>query len=107
MLLVNNYRDAEADARVGRRTLAIIAGPHVTFFVYAALMLVPFALLPLIGQGLPRGHIWPALAALPFALVLTWRFTQEPRGRGFNRILVQTVRTQVLFALLLGIGLVS
>ena len=30
VLLVNNHRDAEADARVGRRTLAILAGPNVT-----------------------------------------------------------------------------
>jgi 1,4-dihydroxy-2-naphthoate octaprenyltransferase len=28
VLLVNNFRDAEADARVGRRTLAIVAGPQ-------------------------------------------------------------------------------
>src|SRR5262245_25427724 len=29
VLLVNNHRDAEADARVGRRTLAIVTGPVV------------------------------------------------------------------------------
>src|SRR5476651_447015 len=47
VLLVNNYRDAEADARVGRKTLAIIVGPHVTVWIYAGLILLPFALLPL------------------------------------------------------------
>jgi len=106
VLLVNNYRDAEADARVGRHTLAIVAGPQLTIWIYAGLMLVPFALLPAIGQGLPRGHWWPALAALPFALVQIYRFAREPRGRGFNAILVRTVQTQMLFALLLGLSLV-
>jgi 1,4-dihydroxy-2-naphthoate polyprenyltransferase len=106
VMLVNNYRDAEADARVGRRTLAIIAGPRATVWIYAGFMLIPFALLSLIGQGLPRGHVWPAFAAMPFAAMLIYRFAQEPRGPGFNRILVQTVQAQILFALLLSVGLV-
>ena len=38
VLLVNNHRDAEQDARVGRRTLAIIAGPTVATWVYAGLV---------------------------------------------------------------------
>ena len=32
VLLVNNYRDVDADARVGRRTLAIVAGPQFTTY---------------------------------------------------------------------------
>jgi 1,4-dihydroxy-2-naphthoate octaprenyltransferase len=106
VLLVNNRRDVEADARVGRRTLAIMAGPHVTSWIYAGLMLLPFALLPLIGHALPRGHVWPALAALPLMLVLIYRFMHEPPGWGFNRLLVQTVHMQFLFGVLLGLGLV-
>jgi 1,4-dihydroxy-2-naphthoate octaprenyltransferase len=106
VLLVNNYRDAEADARVGRRTLAIVAGSRGAIWIYAGLMLLPFALLAPIGHALPRGHVWPALAALPPALVLIYRFGREPRGRGFNRILAWTVQTQMLFGLLLALGLV-
>jgi len=105
VLLVNNYRDAEADARVGRRTLAIVAGPHISAWIYAGLILLPFALLLLIGHDLPRGHVWPAFVALPPALVLIYRFMHEPRGRGFNLILVQTAQLQFLFGLLLCFGL--
>jgi 1,4-dihydroxy-2-naphthoate octaprenyltransferase len=106
VLLVNNYRDAEADARVGRRTLAIIAGSHITVWIYAGLLLLPFALLPLIGHALPRGRAWPAFVALPLALVLIYRFIHEPRGRSFNQILIRTAQFQFLFALLLCLGLV-
>ena len=106
VLLVNNHRDAKADARVGRRTLAIIAGPMATSWIYAALLLAPFALLFPIGQALPRGQAWPALVALPLAGLLINRFAHEPGGRGFNRILVQTVQIQLLFCLLLSLGLV-
>lgn len=107
VLLVNNRRDAEADARVGRRTLAIMAGPVATTWIYAALVLVPFGLLLPLGEALPRGHVWPALIAVPLAGALIHRFGREPPGRGFNRILVQTVRLQSLFSLLLSLGVAS
>jgi 1,4-dihydroxy-2-naphthoate polyprenyltransferase len=106
VLLVNNHRDAEADARVGRYTLAIAAGPTVTVWIYSALMLLPFALLLPIGRALPHGHVWPALLALPAALLLIHRFIHVPRGREFNRVLVRTVQVQFLFSLLLALGLV-
>jgi hypothetical protein len=70
-----------------------------------AWMLLPFALLLPIGHALPRGHVWPALIAMPPALALIHRFIHVPRGRQFNRVLVQTV-LQSLFSLLLALGLV-
>ncbi|MFZ0423395.1 MAG: 1,4-dihydroxy-2-naphthoate octaprenyltransferase [Xanthobacteraceae bacterium] len=106
VLLVNNYRDARADARVGRRTLAIVAGPQITAWIYAALILLPFALLPLIARALPRGQVWPALIALPLALLLIYRFVHEPRGWAFNRILSQTAQVQLLFGMLICVGLI-
>ena len=106
VLLVNNHRDVVSDARVGRRTLPIVVGPTLTTAIFVGLMLFPFALLPLIGQALPRGQIWPALIALPPALALIYRFAREPRGPIFNRILVQTVQVQFAFSLLLSLGLV-
>jgi 1,4-dihydroxy-2-naphthoate octaprenyltransferase len=106
VLLVNNHRDLESDARVGRRTLPIIVGPTATTAIYAGLMLLPFALLPLIGRALPHGRAWPALIALPLALAMTYHFARVPRGPVFNRILVQTVQVQLAFSLLLSLGLV-
>src|SRR5450759_5008000 len=44
VLLVNNLRDVESDARVGRRTLAIVAGPQRTGWIFAGLMLAPYTL---------------------------------------------------------------
>jgi 1,4-dihydroxy-2-naphthoate polyprenyltransferase len=107
VLMVNNHRDAEADTRIGRRTLAVLAGPRVMVWIYASLMLLPFALLPLLSAELPHGRVWPALFALPPALLLVRRCAREPRGRGLNRILARTVQTQVLFSLLLCAGLLS
>jgi 1,4-dihydroxy-2-naphthoate polyprenyltransferase len=106
VLLVNNQRDVKADARIGRQTLAIMAGPRGTNWIYAAMMLVPFLLLIPIGSALPRGHVWPALMSLPLVVLLISQFIHGPRGRGLNRILGQTVQIQALFSLLLCLGLV-
>ena len=82
-----------------------MAGPQGTAWIYAAMMLLPFALLEPIGRALPGRHVWLALLALPPALALIYRFMREPPGRGFNRILVWTVQIQLLFSLLLAVGM--
>jgi 1,4-dihydroxy-2-naphthoate octaprenyltransferase len=105
VLLVNNFRDREADARVGRRTLAILAGRQGTIWIFGGLMLLPYAALLPVAQALPGRHVWLALVALPPTLALIYRFAHEPPGRGFNRILVSTVRIQMLFSLLLAAGM--
>jgi 1,4-dihydroxy-2-naphthoate octaprenyltransferase len=105
VLLVNNSRDTKADARVGRRTLAIVAGPQLTVWIYTGFMLFPYVLLPLIGFAVPHGYVWLTFAALPPTLLLVYRFMHEPPGRGFNQILVHTVRIQLLFSVLLSLGL--
>jgi 1,4-dihydroxy-2-naphthoate octaprenyltransferase len=106
VLLVNNHRDATEDRRVGRRTLAILAGPHATAAIYAALVLSPFALLPFLQFAIAHGFVWLALLASPVALALIRDFVNEPRGPGFNLILIRTVQLQVLFSALLCAGLV-
>jgi len=105
VLLVNNFRDIKADSRVNRRTLAIVAGPQLTVWIYAGFMLLPFALVPLIGIAVPHRPVWLTFAALPLTLLLVYRFMREPPGRGFNQILIQTVRNQLLFSVLLSLGL--
>ncbi len=106
VLLVNNHRDLEADARAGRWTLPMAIGARLTHWVYGGFMLLPFALLPLLARELPRGEVWPALIALALTLPLVARFAREPRGPGFNAILVRTAQAQLLFALLLCGGLI-
>jgi 1,4-dihydroxy-2-naphthoate octaprenyltransferase len=106
VLVVNNHRDLEIDARRGRLTLPMAIGARLTHWLYGVFMLLPFALLPLLASGLPRGQVWPALIALPAALTLIVRFAREPRGQGFNAILARTAQVQLVFAVLLCGGLV-
>jgi 1,4-dihydroxy-2-naphthoate octaprenyltransferase len=105
VLLVNNFRDREADARVGRRTLAIVAGPRCTALIYAAMMLAPYPLLLPIARALPQHPLWLALIAAAPAFALIRRFVRQPPGQAWNRMLVQTAQVQGLFSLLLAIAL--
>ena len=104
VLLVNNHRDRIADARNGRRTLAILLGPRGSAVLYAALMLTPFLLLFPIAALLSSRAVLLALAATPLSLWLIRRFFREPPGPGFNLILAATAQCQAGFALLLCIG---
>lgn len=105
VLLVNNHRDAAEDAVNGRRTLAILLGPRGARRLYAALMLAPFVFLPLLRDFMPGAEVWPAVGALPLAWRLISVFPQA-RGTDFNLILARTAQTQLLYALLLSLGLI-
>jgi 1,4-dihydroxy-2-naphthoate octaprenyltransferase len=104
VLMVNNYRDAVADARVGRRTLAIVAGETASRWLFAFMMLAPFVLVSMLALSSGHAPLWTAMGALPLAAGLTRRFFVEPRGPAFNSLLVRTAQTQAVFSLLLCLG---
>jgi 1,4-dihydroxy-2-naphthoate octaprenyltransferase len=59
LLLLNQFPDAEADRRVGRKHLLITAGPTVSARWYAALMVLAFASIPIgvLTGWLPAGAL--------------------------------------------------
>ena len=76
ILVVNNLRDRETDARVGKNTLAVKIGRHWTRFEYCALLALAFALTPACGRP------WPLLA-LPLAIAPLRRVLRE-EGAALN-----------------------
>lgn len=99
VLAVNNYRDRDNDARVGKITLAVRLSRRGGQRVYALLLLLPFAGLAILALRWPS--VLLVLALLPAAIGLVKRFRTEPPGPAFNGILAATARLQLLFALLL------
>lgn len=105
ILVVNNLRDMETDARAGKRTLAVRIGPGWTKVQYVCLLGLTAAV-PVAGMGLHGWSRWvllslcalPAVAG-PLRLVLTFR---EPVA--LNRALAGTARFLGLFGVLLGLG---
>ncbi len=106
VLVVNNYRDLEPDALVGKRTLAVCLGRRFSRCEYAVLMLAPFALLGALAQATPIGvTLLIPLLGLPMAATLVRRFWRETPGPAFNPLLARTAKFQVLFSVLLCVAI--
>jgi len=101
ILVVNNLRDIEGDAAVGKRTLAVLLGDRATRLFFAALLAVPFVVIAAIGVVRP----WALLGLL--AAPLTVRPVRVVLGGGRGPALIAalagtgvlTLATGVLFAL--------
>ena len=97
ILVVNNLRDRETDARVGKNTLAVKLGARATRAQYVILVMVPFALA--IAMGAP----WTLLALA--AVVPALRTVLAKDGAALNLGLGQTARAQLVYSILLAVQL--
>nr|WP_040854921.1 1,4-dihydroxy-2-naphthoate polyprenyltransferase [Thiorhodovibrio frisius] len=102
VLLLNNYRDFDTDARAGRHTLNHLLGKARARVLYAALLL---GCLPLFLLSAPMAHSWPVLLALPMAASLIQRLFRGTQGRALNALLGQTALYQAVLVVLLSGGL--
>ena len=114
LLVINNFRDRDNDARVQKRTLVVLLGESKTLGLYLLLGLT--ALLTLIGvcAALPAAgktafmQFLPALAAFAFFPLhwRTWKALKRIRhGRALNALLGETSRNILVFAFAFCLGL--
>ncbi len=105
MLMVNNFRDREEDARCHKRTVVVCFGAAFGRWGYLALGLAAVALcLSLLAAG----RAWAALLPLVYlaAHIATWRkMVRIDHGDALNICLGETARNIMLFGALLTIGL--
>ncbi len=102
VLLVNNVRDLEADARSGRRTLAARLGARASRWLYALLVLLP---VPLVAVAFGWRNVIIVALALPWALWLIGRFWRAADGPAMNVQLSGTAVYQVGLGVLLIVSL--
>lgn len=104
VLALNNYRDAEHDRASARRTFAVRAGPVAARRFYVGLLLAPYLLVALLA-ALERSVLFtlPALT-LPIALGLLRRLRRAADGAALTRMLLATVKLELLFGVLLAIA---
>ncbi len=105
ILVVNNLRDIETDAKCGKKTLAVRFGAHVARLEYG-LLLLSAMLLPvfmfLMGFS-NAGALLPCLFILPAIPVLKTIFCEKDK-RKLNTALAQTARLLTVYSLLFCIG---
>ena len=106
ILVVNNVRDRETDARAGKRTLAVILGYRFARAEFLSLLalayLVPFWFL---ATGFGPTVLLPLLS-LPLAVSLIRTLLTETGGEALNPALERTGKLLALYALLFSVGLV-
>jgi 1,4-dihydroxy-2-naphthoate octaprenyltransferase len=109
ILVVNNLRDIETDARAGKRTLAVRIGVRGSLAEYGLLLGISFLVPPVfLAAGVRGPLILLPLLALPLALPLLKTLTrQREDGPAMNAALAGTARLALVFSLLLAIGLAS
>ncbi len=105
LLVVNNYRDRDADAMSGKKTIIVRFGEPFGRFIYlflgiaACWLCLYFAL---------EGYLWAALLPQLYLIphFLTWQqMVKIHRGKGLNKLLGESSRNMLFLALLLTLGL--
>jgi 1,4-dihydroxy-2-naphthoate octaprenyltransferase len=96
ILVVNNLRDIQGDARVGKRTSAVRMGPRATRLGWLALVAV--ALVMALGVAGPL-----VLLALPLAFYEA-RALYRRDGRALNASLAGTARLHLVLGALIAVG---
>ncbi len=103
ILVANNLRDIPGDTTSGKRTLAVRLGDTRTRTLYAVLLAVAFGVVVLAALA----HVWALLALL--ALPLAWPPLRAVRSAGQGRDLIPvlsgTGRLELVYAVLLALGL--
>lgn len=107
ILVVNNVRDREEDARTGKRTLAVRFGYRFTRAQFVALLGLAYAVPPaMVATGLAGLTVLLPLVTLPLAGVVARTVLTRTDGRHLNPALERTGQLLALYAVLLAVGVV-
>ena len=110
ILHANNLRDAQTDTQAGIRTLVSVLGKKWSVWLYHFEMLAPFAiLLATVWLGILPMTV---LLTLPIAVAVMTLCKQALRFDGVNTASIATLdastaKTQLMFSLLMVLGLVA
>jgi 1,4-dihydroxy-2-naphthoate octaprenyltransferase len=104
LLVTNNLRDIPTDRTAGKKTLAVRIGDRATRVLYAAMVVIVFAMVIAIAvvdrPWAALGLVAAAVAVAPVRTVLS-----GASGRALIPVLGATGRTQLVMGVLLAIGI--
>ncbi|WP_159807338.1 1,4-dihydroxy-2-naphthoate polyprenyltransferase [Cellulomonas citrea] len=103
LLMANNLRDVPTDALVGKRTLAVRLGERRARWLYAGFVVIPV----LLGAACAFAAPWSLLVVLCLgpAVALAVVVLLGARGAALIKVLGFTGQLELVFGVLLGVGL--
>ena len=104
LLVVNNLRDIPTDAAVGKQTLAVRLGDRGTRVLYVALLGVALAAVVVVSVGWTPAALIALVAFIPVAPPIG-AVVSGASGRDLISVLAATGQIQLVYGLILGIGL--
>lgn len=105
VLVVNNLRDIQTDARAAKRSLAVLLGERATRLEYTLLAAGAYLVPVLLPAWSPTSRwVLLPLVSLPWAACLT-RAVWTRTGSSLNPVLARTAKLALFHALLLSLGL--
>lgn len=105
VLAVNNIRDRQGDARVGKRTLVVRLGDRGGRLLYAAEMLLPFVVLAAaLGLRFVPAGAAGALLAVPLVAKNVMVARSATDGPTLNALLGKTAASQLIYVVGMGLG---
>ena len=107
ILVVNNLRDVETDAKSNKRTLGVIFGETFLKVEYAVLLIVSF-IIPVLLWMYGEFSYWILLPllSLPMAISIYIRIINAEEKSLLNPLLARSAQFMTLFAVLLSAGLI-
>ncbi len=107
ILVINNLRDVEQDAKAGKRTLGVLFGDTALKWEYLLMLVLAFAIPPHFYFQLGY-EIWIFLPFLlvPLAFIHAKKVWTETHKPNLNKVLGQTAQFMALFGILFTIGIV-
>lgn len=107
VLAVNNFRDIEHDASIGRMTLPVTIGPKRFFTLFACMMMMPFIALIIIVALHPT--LWPCLITCVCARNAAHiiRELQIRRHEELNTVMFDCVQFEFTYASLFTISILA
>lgn len=107
VLAVNNYRDLEHDASIGRQTLAVLLKKNAMQSCFNLMIGLPFALIVIV-VALNNNHFPLLISFLVFGKGYSLMKTlPKKEGMELNTVMFGTIKLELLFSLLVTIGCVS
>ncbi len=103
LLIVNNLRDIPGDTDAGKRTLAVRIGAPATRIAYVACLGSVLLLAVVVAADRPYALL--ALLATPLAFLPARKVLGRASGKDLIAVLGETGRAQLLFGILLAVGI--